>query len=381
MSNLVPQRLRIEKDIVTRVKRVLKGKGKLNITVGQQVTPADIIGTALISSGFRTLNLADALSVSADKINKYLKKQIGQRVYKDELLAFKEGGLLGGKKIVLSPTDGTLDHINPKTGEIRLTHLAKKVDLPSGVFGIVEKADNERGIATIKTQVSRVYGMFGSGRWRDGNLIILGSRDSLINKADISPKYDDHILVGGSLIFKDAITAAISAGINGIITGGINAQDYRSMAGGKISFPKKLENDIGISIIVCEGFGSLQIGEDLYPLLKEYNGKFVSMEGNSAILNLPSFESKSIIRVKATQLPPIPESEFETEEKVMSVRELKVGDRVRAIGNTYGGEQGRILFIDQTESILAAGLKAILVTIETKRRKIQLPVANLEVIS
>ncbi len=380
MSNLVLQRIRIERDIVTRVKRVLKGKGALNIALGQQVSPSDIIGTSLVSSGFRTLNLAELLSVSSDKINKYLKKQIGTRVYKDELLAFKDGGLFGGKKLVISPTDGVLDYINPKTGEIRLTHFAKKTDLPSGVFGIVEALDNGRGIVIIKTQVSRIYGMLGSGRTRDGTLVILGGRDGLINKADISPKYDEHILVGGSLVFKDSISAAISSGVNGIITGGINANDYQSMAGGRILFPHKLENDVGISLLVCEGFGSVAIGEDIYALLKEYNGKFVAMEGNRAILDLPSFESKSIVRVKSTQLPPILDEPPDLEEAI-KLGELKVGSIVRAVGNTYAGEQGRVSSIDQTETVLPSGIRAILVTIETKRRKIQLPVANLELIS
>lgn len=381
MSHLVTQRLRIEKDLITRVKRVLKGEGNLNINPGQEVTPSDIIGTAQISSGFRTLNLAEVLSVPAIKVSKYLKKQIGQRVYKEELLAYKDGGLFGGKKIVLSPTDGVLDYLNPKTGEIRMTFLPKKMDLPAGVFGIVEKVNNERGVVVIKIQVSRIYGMFGSGRIRDGTLAILGSRDGLINKADISPKYDEQILVGGSLIFKDSISAAISSGINGIITGGINAKDYQSMAGGRILFPHKLENDVGISILVCEGFGSVAIGEDIYSLLKEYNGKFVSMEGNRAILNLPSFESKSIIRVKNTQLPPILDESERMEEKTIKLGELKVGSIVRAVGNTYAGEQGKVSSIDRTETVLASGVKAILVTIETQRRKIQLPVANLERIS
>ena len=388
MNHLIPQRLRIERDLIARVKRVLKGKGQLNVGLGAQVSPSDIIGTSHVSSGFRTLNLSELLSVGAGEINKYLKKQIGQRVYRDELLAYKEGGLFGGKKYVVSPTDGVLDYINPKSGEIRLTHLTKKVDLPAGVFGIVEAVETGRGIVIIRTQVSRIYGMFGSGRIRDGTLILLGGRDRLVNKTDISPKYEDHILVGGSLIFKDSISAAISSGVSGIITGGINAEDYRSMAGGRITFPKNLENDIGISIIVCEGFGAVPIGEDVYTLLKAYNGKFVSIEGNSGILNLPSFESKSIIRVKSTKLPPISDvglspkdSEVAAEEKVVGVGELKVGKLVRVVGNTYGGEQGKVLAIDDRVSLLPSQVKAFLITIETKRRKIQLPVANLELIS
>ena len=72
MTNLAVHRLRIERDVVCRIKRVLKGKGKLNVRLGQTVVPPDIIGTAHLSSGFRTLNLSESLNVAADKINKYL---------------------------------------------------------------------------------------------------------------------------------------------------------------------------------------------------------------------------------------------------------------------------------------------------------------------
>ncbi|MDP3758615.1 MAG: hypothetical protein Q8Q86_02755, partial [Candidatus Daviesbacteria bacterium] len=62
MKHFAPVRMRVEKDVVTRVTRALKGKGKLNVSVGQQVTPPEIIGEARISSGFRTLNLSKLLS-------------------------------------------------------------------------------------------------------------------------------------------------------------------------------------------------------------------------------------------------------------------------------------------------------------------------------
>ncbi len=382
MKYLVPQRLRFEKDIVIRIKRTLTGKGKINVTLGTQVSPSDIIGSSQVSSGFRTLNLSQLLSTSSDSVNKYLKKQIGQKVYKDELLAYKDGGLFGGKKIVVSPTDGILEYINPKTGEVKMTFLPKRVDLPSGVFGIVERIDEHLGLVIIKTQVSRIYGLFGSGRTRDGKLVILGRREGLINKSDISSKFDGNVLVGGSLVFKDAMSDAISVGINGIITGGINAKDYKSMAGGRITFPRKLENDIGISFVVCEGFGSIPIGEDIYKVLSEYNGKFVSLEGNRGIINLPSSESKSIARVKSTELQPIPDNiELDIENQTVKVSELNEGNLVRVIGNSYAGEQGKVLAIDKVGSILPSGVKTPLVTIETPRRKIQIPVANLEIIS
>lgn len=365
----------MEKDVVVRINKVLQGRGSISVAVNQEVKPSDIIGSSNVASGFRILDLAQMLGVSASQVGKYLKRSLGQRIYQGELLAYKEGGIFGGKKTVIAPTDGILDYLNIQTGEMKMTLLPKKVDLPAGVFGIVEAIDNERGKVTIKAQVSRISGMLGCGKNRDGILEIVGQREDLIIKAAVSPKSAGHILVGGSLIYKDAISSAISCGIAGVIIGGINAKDYKSMAGGRLIFPKKLENDIGISIVVCEGFGSIPIGLDIYEILSKYNGRFVSIDGNKGIIDLPSFESSSLNKVKATHLPP-----DSMDENITSEIELKPGLRVRIVGNSYPGEQGKVLSIDQSTTALPSGISVILATIETKRRKIKVPVVNLEVI-
>ena len=379
MSVYSPVRIRMEKDAIVRIHRKLSGKGTITVSENAQVSPTDTIGTANISSGFRTLNLAQMLSVPPQDAQKYMNKSLGQRIYAGELLAYKGGGLFGKKTVVVSPTDGTLDFINPKTGEIKMTFLPKKEALPAGVYGIVETVDKERGQVTIRTQASLVYGMFGSGRVRDGILHIIGRRDELVGPGFVPLKYNSQILVGGSLVFKEAISVCISAGITGIITGGINAKDYKGMAGGRLIFPKKLENDIGITIIVCEGFGSAPIGEDIFNILAGYNSRFVSVDGNTGIIILPSFESKSLIKVRSTKLPP-QNSVPGIYESLKDLPELKKGLKVRIIGNSFLGEQATVVAIDRADSTLASGIKTIVVTVETKRRKLSVPVANLEVI-
>lgn len=379
MSVLVPTRIRVEKDRVVRIHRKLQGKGTITVSPNQEVTPIDILGSANISAGFRTLNLAQILSVPPDQVQKYMKVQIGQKIYKGELLAYKDAGVFSAKVVLVSPTDGILDFLNPKTGEIKMTFLPKKEDLAAGVYGIVEAVDNERGQVIIKVQATLIHGMFGSGRVRDGILHVIGKRDELVSPQFIPSRYNGQILVGGSLVFKEAISACISAGIGGLITGGINAKDYKGMAGGRLVFPKKLDNDIGISIIVCEGFGSAPIGEDIFETLTKFHSKFVSIDGNTGVIILPSFEGKSMDLVKKTQLPPV--NNFQnTYEKAQELVELKKGHRVRIIGNSFMGEQGLIVSLDQTETQIASGIKAIMATVETKRRKISIPVANLEVI-
>lgn len=376
MKQFANFQLRVHSNVVIRVRRFLRGKGGLNVAVGQVVSPDEIIGNATISSGFRTLNLSQLLSVAPAEVERYLNRKVGQRIYKGELLAFKKGSLLGGQKVVTSPTDGVLDFLNPKTGELRMSFLPKQADLPAGVYGIVEQVDSRRGFVVIRTQASTIHGRFGSGRPRDGILHILNKKDSLITNSSITAKYDEHVLVGGSLFFKDAISAAISSGVSGIITGGINAKDYKAMGGGRLIFPRKLETDIGVSIVVCEGFGSIPIGDDIFGILSEYQGRFVSIDGNRAQILLPSFQSSSLTKVKNTRLPNLPE-EGAVEEKEV---EVKIGLKVRVVGNSYPGEQGEIIAINQSPTLLPSGIRTYLVTIAGVRRKIQVPVANIEVI-
>ena len=380
MNLVAPARVRIKKDVIVRLHRSLKGLGVLNVSKGQEVSPSDIIGTAQVSPGFRTINISQALKVSPADVGKYMKRSLGQRIYKGELLAYRDS-FFRGKKIVTAPSDGILDFFNPKTGDMRLKFLPKKEDLLAGVYGIVEAVDKQKGQIILRTQASIVHGMLGSGRMRDGILHIIAKRDQLVNSSFILPKYEDHILIGGSLIFKDAISAAISAGISGILTGGINSKDYRGMAGGRLIFPKKLENDIGLSIIISEGFGSTPIGEDIYDVLTKYEGKFASIDGNKALLYLPSFESDSLARVKSTRLPPLTGNELITnEDQDQELAEIKPGLPVRIIGNSFPGEQGVILSVDKTETLMPSEIKTFMALVETRRHKIKVPIANCEIL-
>ena len=379
MKILAPIRLRMEENVVTRVYRRLNGTFSINVQAGQEVMPSDIIGSSQTESGFRILNLATLLSVSPRDVKKYLKRTLGQKIYKGELLASKDGWMLSSKKIVTAPTDAILDFYNEQTGEMRLSFLPTKTNLPSGVYGIVEQVDSLRGFVVIKTLVDRIYGIFGSGKHRDGILRILGNREDITTEVSVRAQAGrEQVFVGGSLLYKEAISAAISSGINGIISGGINAMEYKNITSGRLSFPNKIENDIGISIVICEGFGSIPIGLDIYTLLEAYDGRFVFIDGNKAIISLASFESKSMLKIRSTALPIGQEDNFAG--GYIQIGELNVGSHVRIAGNYFTGEQGKIIAIDQSFSLLPSGLKAIMATIETSFKKIKIPVNNLEMI-
>ncbi len=375
------QRVRVVPNFIRRVRRDLQGRGNINVQVGEEVSPQDIIGEYTISGGYRRFNLAEMLSSNPLEAGKYLQRSIGQRIYKGEVLAYKQSRLLQGKKLITSPIDGVLDFYDENTGELSVSFLPKGIELPAAVYGIVEYIDPNKGQIIIKTQVTDIIGILGTGKSRDGILEMIGGRGDLINASRFGAKSVEHILAGGSLVYNEALTAAISVGVHGIITGGINAKDYKAMTGGVLEIPLKIGRDVGISIIATEGFGSIPMGEDVYAALQVHDGKFVIIDGNRAKLTLPSFDSNTIFRIRATQLPSLEKEPLVEAIKEVEAVKMELGQKIRILAPPFIGEQGVINFIDSSPTLLPSGVRTYLITVETKSRKIIIPYSNVEVIT
>ncbi len=379
MSLFANHRTRIVPNTVTYITRQLPGEGKLTVQPGQEVTPPDIIGRSSISAGFRSINIAKALSVSPQDGERYLQRPVGQIIYKGELLAQKPAQLLFSKKIVVSPSDGKIELYDKNTGDLRISFLSHQKDLAAAVYGIVEKVDNLKGQVIIKSQVTQIYGLFGSGKSREGSLKVLGDRGALFDKTLLREDVSNHIVAGGALVYNDAVAQAISKGVVGIITGGINATDWRSMSGGGLAFPNKYGTDIGIGLLVCEGFSSIPLGEDIFSCLLEFNGKFAILEGNRGRLLLPSSDTNSILKVRKVELPPADRVVATTQNEI-EAREIQIGQKVRVVGTPYLGEQGNVVAIDKSATLLPSQVLVYMITLQSSRRKIKVPFTNVEVI-
>ena len=64
MNQFIPKRIRIQKDVVARIERILLGRGAIKVALNQEVKPSDIIGSSDVFSGFRIINLATLLAVA-----------------------------------------------------------------------------------------------------------------------------------------------------------------------------------------------------------------------------------------------------------------------------------------------------------------------------
>ncbi|MBI2011778.1 hypothetical protein HYS91_03345 [Candidatus Daviesbacteria bacterium] len=367
-------RIRIRANKPTLINRALPGKGELMVTKGEEVKPQDTLGKYEVSGGFSLIHLAKEIGATASLANKFLQRKIGERIFKGELLAFKKGFFR--KKILTSPTDGVLENYNPKTGDLLIRLLPKQQFLTSGVYGIVEDVDSSTNKAVIKSLVTEVFGVIGSGKERSGLLHVLQGRGNLFTKQQVSTLLRGSIIVGGALLYSDTLKKCIQHGVGGIIIGGVNSKDLLSL-GRSLYWNERIGTDLGISVIATEGFGAIPIGDDIYNLLQTYNQKYVFINGNIAAMQLPSLDSDSIMYLRKVSLPKtnIPSHQPDLERK-----DMEIGDRVRIIWPPFMGALGEIIGIDKSLTKLESGISTFLVTIELASRKIKVPFPNLELI-
>lgn len=371
-------RLRIEQDTVIHIPRYLpNSKGKIKVALGQEVSPGDILTEGQISGGFRTIHLSQEMNEDPSKASGFLNRPIGQIIYRGELLAAKKE-LFGMKqKIILSPVDGVVEYYDKTSGNLRIKLLPKISKLVSGVFGIVDFIDQGKNLVVIRSVGTVIHGVIGSGRSREGLLEVLSSPEMLVSSKQLLPSQQGKIVVGGSLIFLEALEKAVSLGIAGIISGGINAHDYLAMSGGRWNFQHRHFTDVGVGLIVTEGFGSIPLPADVFDHLLKYQDRFVIMEGNRSRMVLPSTNQNCMINIRKTKIP------FNAEKygvNTVDVLPLEVGSKVRLLSPRLFGRQGIIESIDQAQTQLESGLETIMVSVVTDKEKVRVPYLNLEIV-
>lgn len=368
------QRVRIRPGICRLIKRTLKGPGQISVQKNTEVSPHDILGHYKVTAGFTKVNISKELNVSPEEISKYMKKNVGQTVFKGELLAFKKGFF--GTSQIIAPTDSIFETLDKKTGEATFKLIPKDVSLTSGVFGVVEDVNQAQGEVIIRCMSTEVYGVIGTGSEKEGFLNVISGPGDLVNAYKVTPENRGQILAAGSLVLQETIKKALTCNVNGIICGGLNLDNYLSMATSLVP-SKRVGTEIGISIVASEGFGLVPIGEDFQEMLNKHNGRFVMINGNLGRILLPSDDPNSILSCRKVGLP---EGGAQGVKPEITIGEIKTGAKVRLIWPPFFGAQGIVSAVDETPTTLKSGISTYLLTVDTKARKIRVPSSNVEII-
>lgn len=346
-----------------QVKRDIPLHAQILVKVGEEVRPEKIIAIGRKIVGFRRIELAKPLGVKPAEVEQYVMKVVGSYVMEGEVLA--EVSKFGGfkKKQITSPIKGVIRAIDTKQGMMTLDYEPEDQKVVAGVTGEIESIDPEDGTIMIKTYVLDVSGIFGFGKPRDGSLHIVAQPDLPLTEKMVDSSWAGKIIVGGSNISKRVLFHCIALKVQGVVVGGMHWEDYASLMSTRSRF-----EDVGISLIVTEGFGNLAMDRDLYDHVHELDARFSFITGSSAQLMIPvDREKEATSHVQDTQR----DSHYCT---------LEVGAKVRLRTLIARGEFGIIKKLKQDE-LLPSGIQLDSVEVElASGATIVVPTTSVEVI-
>ena len=142
------------------------------------------------------------------------------------------------------------------------------------------------------------------------------------------------LIVGGSFIGIDAYKKALELNVGGIVVGGFNYYDLEEVLGYTLGVAITGTEDLVTSLIVTEGYGNIEMSERTFDLLKENNGKFVSINGATQI-------RAGVIRPEI--VIPLEDVEKNTDGDLRPEQlGIKEGSLVRVIRSPFFGKIGRV---------------------------------------
>lgn len=370
--------LKVKKALVVRKTRRLPIKGEILVKVGDHVDSDTVVARTHVPGDLQIVRVAQILGIELEDTERYMVRKTGDSVKKDEVIA-KSTSFFGlFKTFVRSPVEGTIEHISNVTGQVVIRQPPIPVEVKAYIPGTVVNVFPREGV-TIETPAAFIQGIFGIGGETEGKLVMVAdSPEDAITADLVKSDYKGDILIGGSLVTGDALRKAVNVGVRGVIVGGIDDKDLVDFLGYEIGVAITGHEDVGITLVLTEGFGKMRMSKRTFALLKSFEGKQASVSGATQI-------RAGVIRPEII----IPFEEMEKkgarEEEEVPSKGLEPGTRIRVIREPYFGALGRVVSLPvelqkvETESYVRV-LEAKLETQPPGAKPVVIPRANVEII-
>ncbi len=373
MGKSFSQGLAVSDSTIVRKERILPLKGEVKVKKGDKVTADQIVAVTMLPGKVVPINLANKLGVTPNLIEQYLKVKEGDQITKGHILAQTNGILGMFKTTVRSPTEGEVQSISRHTGQVLLNEPRIPVEVKAFIDGVVVEVIPEQGVI-IENKSAYIQGIFGIGGEINAEIdVVAKAADEVVTADRINENHKGKIIVTGEMLHYDAIMKAVKVGVKGIITGGIHDQDLKKLLGYDIGVAITGHEDVGLTIVVTEGFGPIKMANKTFDLLKSFQGSKVSMHGFTQI-------RAGVIRPEI--IKPIKFKEDELIKPESELPMIEVGKIIRVIRQPNFGKIGKVIAMPEELTMvesetLVRVLKAELETGET----VLLPRANVEIIS
>jgi hypothetical protein len=365
--------LKVTDKILLTKRRILPLKGEVIVKNGDHVHPDDIVARTDLPGTVEPMNIANILGLPPEDIDDAMLKKQGDRVEEGEIIALSKSFFGLFKSRCYARIKGTIESISRVTGQVLLRGEPIPVTVKAYVDGeVVEIFENE-GVA-ISTWAAFIQGIFGIGGETHG-IIKMAVPDAFTVLAEnlINPDCRGKVIVGGSMVTSEAIKKAASVGAAGIVVGGFDDKDLREFLGYDIGVAITGSEDIGITLIITEGFGQINMAQKTFDLLKSQEGKLACINGATQI-------RAGVIRPELI----IPfEGDIHASQEAADYREqgLVIGTPVRIIRHPYFGSLGKVTGLPPDLAELESGSRARILEVEFEDgSRVTVPRANVEML-
>lgn len=362
--------LQVTEHTVIHTLRRLPLKGEVLVQVGEQVQADTVVARAALPGNIQAVRAAEQLGVGAGELLRLLKKHEGEVVEQGEVLAETKGlfGLFGSR--LTAPVGGVIEYISPVTGTIGLREQPVPLELNAYIAGTVDEVLPEEGV-TIVAEGALVQGIFGVGGERRGKLLtVTAGADQPIDDARLGPECAGRILLGGATANVAHIRKAVEFGAIGLIVGAVSDAVLRAYLGYDIGVAITGQEEVALTLILTEGFGSLAMAERTFRLLDALQGRDASINGATQI-RAGVIRPEIIVPARATT----------TASLEPRVSELKIGARVRLIREPFFGQFATVTALPaELRRIETEAMVRVAVVQLDEHGAIVVPRANVELI-
>jgi hypothetical protein len=364
--------LTVTKSIVLKKDRILPLKGKVLVKKGDKVKAEDVVAETLLPGKVVPFNLANKLGVPAEMLEQYLKVKAGDELKKGQVMAETNGFFGLFKTAIKSPLDGEIENISKLTGQMLLREPKIPIQVKAFIDGIVVEVVKEEGVI-IENKSAYIQGIFGLSGERSGEIKMLASTpEEIIEPSKIDDSCKDKVIVCGALVSYEAIKKAQKIGVSGIISGGIDDKDLKKLLGYNIGVAITGHEDIGLTIVITEGFGKIKMAKSCFELLKSFEGHKASIHGITQI-------RAGVMRPEIIIPIEFKEDELKMEEAKMAT--LEIGTTIRVIRQPNFGLIGKVTGLPEKLTKVESETMVRILEAELENGEIvTIPRANVEVI-
>lgn len=317
---------------VVHRRRMLPLPGTLLVQVGDRVRSDQVVAQAELPGKVFPVNLANQLSVAPGEIKDYLIKKAGDAVAKDEILAENKPLIKWFKTEIRSPVTGTIESISSVTGQVLLREPPRLLQLLAYVDGAIVETIPQQGVV-VETTCSLVQGIFGIGGETSGEIVMaVKSPDEPLTPGHLTLAMKGKVVIGGSFLSADAMKQAKTVGVAGLVVGGIHDEDLRALLGYDLGVAITGTEQVGFTLILTEGFGTIPMAAKTFKLLSAHAGRKASISGATQI-------RAGVIRPEII----IPQGDGQAGGAAQPQREgIRRGDPVRIIRDPMFGRIGEV---------------------------------------